>query len=311
MKVLLIYPEFPDTYWSFKHALAIEGKRSAFPPLGLLTISAMLPSNWERRLVDMNIEPLKPADLDWADIVFASAMLVQKDSLHSVIEKCNALGKRIVVGGPFVSTSHKDLTADHIFIGEVEETLPEFLRDFELGIPQPVYRPNQKPDLSATPVPDFGLAKLDRYSAMSVQYSRGCPFQCEFCDIIEIYGRVPRTKTPAQMLLELDALNAAGWRGTVFIVDDNFIGNKRNVKKFLPALARWSQLHRRPFSFLTEASVNLAEDDQLLLSGHRNTGRSKSQGNTQNAEHAAQSFGIGQKNPKLRDGSDGGLYRRV
>ncbi|MGI8467126.1 MAG: B12-binding domain-containing radical SAM protein [Pyrinomonadaceae bacterium] len=264
MKVLFIYPEFPDTYWSFRHALAFEGKRSAFPPLGLLTISAMLPENWEKRLVDMNIEPLAETDLDWADIVFLSAMLVQKDSLLDVIKKCKGRGKRVVVGGPFVSTAREDLAADHIFIGEAEHTLPEFLRDFELGIPQKIYRVAEKPDLTATPVPDFKLAKLDRYSAMSVQYSRGCPFQCEFCDIIEIYGRVPRTKSNVRMLAELDALYAAGWRGMVFIVDDNFIGNKRNVRKFLPELVEWSKRSGFPFSFITEASVNLAEDDRLL-----------------------------------------------
>lgn len=264
MKVLLIYPEFPDTYWSFKHALVFEGKRSAFPPLGLLTVSAMLPADWERRLVDLNVESLTETDLEWADIFFLSAMLVQKKSLIAVIEKCKTLGKRIVVGGPFVSTSHEDLGADHIFIGEAEHTLPEFLRDFQLGIPQPVYRSEKKPDLSATPVPDYKLAKLDAYSAMSIQYSRGCPFQCEFCDIIEIYGRVPRTKSAAQMLRELDALYETGWRGMVFIVDDNFIGNKRNVKNFLPRLADWADRRGHPFSFITEASVNLAEDDGLL-----------------------------------------------
>ncbi len=214
MKTLLVYPEFPDTYWSFRHALSFEGKRSAFPPLGLLTISAMLPDAWERRLVDMNVQPLKAADIEWADVVFCSAMLVQKDSLRRVVELCKAEGKRVVIGGPYVTTS-----AEH---------LPE------------------------------------AYSAMSVQYSRGCPFQCEFCDIIEIYGRVPRTKGNEQMLAELDALFRLGWRGMVFIVDDNFIGNKRNVKKLLPALADWSERHGRPFSFITEASVNLAEDEELL-----------------------------------------------
>ncbi|MBS1792912.1 MAG: B12-binding domain-containing radical SAM protein [Acidobacteria bacterium] len=264
MKVLLVYPEFPDTYWSFKHALRFEGKRAAFPPLGLLTVSAMLPADWERRLVDMNIESLTEADLDWADLVLLSAMLVQKDSLREVVEKCRDKGKRVLVGGPYVSTTCDDLPADHIFIGEAEQTFPEFLRDFELGIPQPVYRAPEKPQLSATPVPDFKLAKLDAYSAMSVQYSRGCPFQCEFCDIIEIYGRVPRTKSNAQLLVELDALYETGWRGLVFIVDDNFIGNKRNVRGLLPALVEWSGNRDFPFSFITEASVNLAEDEHLL-----------------------------------------------
>jgi radical SAM superfamily enzyme YgiQ (UPF0313 family) len=264
VKVLLIYPEFPDTYWSFKHALAFEGKHSAFPPLGLMTISAMLPNDWDRRLIDMNIESLTPEDLDWADIVFLSAMLVQKESLEDVLLKCLAHGKRTVVGGPYVSTNHELLTADHIFIGEAEHTLPEFLHDFELGIPQKIYRSAEKPDLTDVIVPDFKLAKLNKYSAMSVQFSRGCPFQCEFCDIIEIYGRVPRTKSNAQMLAELDSLYEIGWRGMVFVVDDNFIGNKRNVKRFLPELVQWSVRRNHPFSFITEASVNLAEDEELL-----------------------------------------------
>jgi radical SAM superfamily enzyme YgiQ (UPF0313 family) len=265
MNILLVYPEFPDTYWSFRHALIFEGKRSAFPPLGLLTISAMLPESWERRLVDMNVRPLDQADIEWADIVFTSAMIVQKESLERVVRLCKASGKRVVVGGPYVSTSAEHLPeADHIFVGEAETTLPEFLRDLERGETRPVYKAAERPALVATPVPDFRLAQLNRYSAMSVQYSRGCPFNCEFCDIIEIYGRVPRTKTNEQMIAELDALLAVGWRGLVFIVDDNFIGNKKNVRVLLPDLVAWSDRHGRPFSFITEASVNLAEDDALL-----------------------------------------------
>jgi radical SAM superfamily enzyme YgiQ (UPF0313 family) len=265
MKTLLVYPEFPDTYWSFRHALSFEGKRSAYPPLGLLTVSAMLPDAWERRLVDMNIQPLKRSDIKWADVVFASAMLVQKDSLRRVVELCKAEGKRVVIGGPYVTTSAEHLPeADHIFLGEAETTLPEFVRDLERGAPKRIYQSAERPSLSATPIPDFHLADLRRYSAMPVQYSRGCPFQCEFCDIIEIYGRVPRTKSNEQMLAELDELFRIGWRGTVFIVDDNFIGNKRNVKKLLPALADWSERHGAPFAFITEASVNLAEDEELL-----------------------------------------------
>ncbi|MGH9845727.1 MAG: B12-binding domain-containing radical SAM protein [Blastocatellia bacterium] len=265
MKTLLVYPEFPETYWSFRHALSFEGKRSAFPPLGLLTIAAMLPDSWERRLVDMNVQPLKPADLEWADVVFCSAMLVQKDSLRRVVELCKANGKRVVIGGPYITTSAADLPeADHLFLGEAETTLPEFVRDLERGQAKRIYQAAERPALSAAPLPDFRLADLKRYSAMSVQFSRGCPFQCEFCDIIEIYGRVPRTKSNEQMLVELDALFSLGWRGMVFIVDDNFIGNKRNVKKLLPELAEWSERRGHPFSFITEASVNLAEDDELL-----------------------------------------------
>jgi radical SAM superfamily enzyme YgiQ (UPF0313 family) len=265
MKVLLVYPIFPDTYWSFRHALSFEGKKAAFPPLGLLTVSAMLPENWERRLVDMNVEPLSAADIEWADMVFVSAMIVQKESLEEVVKLCKAKGKRVAVGGPYVSTSAEHLPdADFIFVGEAETTLPEFVVDLKLGSPKRIYQAAERPSLADTPVPHFDLIDLSRYSAMNVQYSRGCPFQCEFCDIIEIYGRVPRTKSNAQMLAELDALKRAGWRGMVFIVDDNFIGNKRNVRKFLPELIEWSERERFPFSFITEASVNLAEDDALL-----------------------------------------------
>jgi radical SAM superfamily enzyme YgiQ (UPF0313 family) len=265
MKVLLVYPEFPDTYWSFRHALKFEGKRSPFPPLGLLTVSAMLPEAWERRLVDMNVRRLRDEDIEWADVVFASAMIVQKESLERVVEKCKARGKRVVVGGPYVSTSAEHLPeADHIFVGEAETILPEFVRDLEQGAPRRIYQAAERPALTATPIPHFHLTDMERYSAMSVQYSRGCPFQCEFCDIIEIYGRVPRTKTNEQMLAELDALRDTGWRGLVFIVDDNFIGNKRNVKRLMPELIEWSEANGRPFSFITEASVNLAEDDDLL-----------------------------------------------
>jgi len=265
MKILLVYPEFPETYWSFRHALSFEGKRSAFPPLGLLTVSALLPGAWERRLVDMNIQRLRPSDIEWADMVFCSAMLVQKRSLRRVVELCKAAGKRVAIGGPYVTTSAGLLPeADYIFLGEAETTLPEFARDIERGEPRRVYQAAERPALSASPIPDFQLADFKRYSAMSMQYSRGCPFQCEFCDIIEIYGRVPRTKSNEQMLAELDALFSLGWRGMVFIVDDNFIGNKRNVKKLLPELADWSERHGHPFSFTTEASVNLAEDEELL-----------------------------------------------
>ncbi|HEX8115708.1 MAG TPA: B12-binding domain-containing radical SAM protein [Pyrinomonadaceae bacterium] len=264
MKVLLVYPEFPETYWSFRHALKFEGKRAPFPPLGLMTVSAMLPETWERRLVDMNVRRLRDADIEWADIVFAGAMIVQKTSLELVVERCRARGKRIVIGGPYVSTTEHLPDADHVFVGEAEATLPEFLKDLERGEPRRVYKAAERPSLTSTPVPHFQLADLERYSAMSVQYSRGCPFNCEFCDIIEIYGRVPRTKTNEQMLAELDALRETGWRGLVFVVDDNFIGNKKSVKRFLPDLIEWSESRGRPFSFITEASVNLAEDDALL-----------------------------------------------
>jgi len=265
MKILMVNPEFPDTYWSFRHALPFEGKRSAFPPLGLLTVSALLPPSWERRLVDLNVRKLKSSDIDWADMVFATAMLVQKESLRSVVKRCKERGKRVVLGGPYVTTTIEDLPdADHIFIGEAETTLPEFIRDLERGETKRTYEAKERPPLSATPLADFRLADFKRYSAMSVQYSRGCPFNCEFCDIIEIYGRVPRTKSNQQMIAEFDALRALGWRGTVFIVDDNFIGNKKNVRLLLPELAEWQKRNGYPFMLVTEASLNLADDDDLL-----------------------------------------------
>jgi radical SAM superfamily enzyme YgiQ (UPF0313 family) len=265
MKVLLINPEFPDTYWSFRHALPFEGKRCAFPPLGLLTVSALLPPMWERRLIDLNVESLKTADIDWADIVLVTAMLVQKDSLKQVVKRCKARGKRVAVGGPFVTTTIEDLPGvDHVFLGEAETTLPLFVKELAEGVAKPLYEAVERPPLSATPLAHFHLAKMKRYSAMCVQYSRGCPFSCEFCDIIEIYGRVPRTKSNQQMLAEFEALRDLNWRGTVFIVDDNFIGNKKNVRQLLPELAEWQKQNGYPFSLLTESSVNLADDEQLL-----------------------------------------------
>src|SRR3989441_7900525 len=265
MKVLLINPEFPDTYWSFRHALPFERKRCAFPPLGLLTVSALLPKSWERCLVDLNVHALKSVDTEWADMVFVTGMLVQKESLHRAVRRCKAKGKRVVLGGPYVTTTIEDLPeADHIFIGEAETTLPQFVNDLERGEAKRTYQAVERPPLSTTPVADFHLAEMKRYSAMSVQYSRGCPFNCEFCDIIEIYGRVPRTKSNQQILAELDALLRLGWRGTVFIVDDNFIGNKKNVRRLMPELADWQKRNGHPFTLLTEASVNLADDDDLL-----------------------------------------------
>jgi len=267
MKVLLINPEFPDTYWSFRHALPFEGKRCAFPPLGLLTVSALLPENWERRLVDLNVQALTAAHIEWADIVFATAMLVQKESLKEIVKRCKARGKRVVLGGPYVTTTIEELPdADHLFLGEAETTLPQFVEDLERGEAKRTYQAAERPPLSITPMPHFHLANLKRYSAMSVQYSRGCPFSCEFCDIIEIYGRVPRTKSNQQILAEFDALYDLKWRGTVFIVDDNFIGNKKNVRQLMPELAKWQKDHGYPFTLITESSLNLADDEALLAS---------------------------------------------
>jgi radical SAM superfamily enzyme YgiQ (UPF0313 family) len=265
MKALLIYPEWPDTYWSFKHALPFEGKRSLYPPLGLLTVAGMLPRRWEKRLVDTNIRSLTDADLDWADVAMFSGMLIHKDQLIEMLDRCRARGLRTVIGGP-VASSVPELRehADHVVVGEAEEIVPELVEDLERGKAQPLYDRPERPQLSLTPLPDLSLIDLNNYSAMAIQYSRGCPFNCEFCDIIEIYGRKPRTKSPAQVIAELEQLRELDWRGSVFIVDDNFIGNKVKVKELLPELAAWNNRQRHPFLFYTEASMNLSDDEDLL-----------------------------------------------
>ena len=267
MKILLVNPEFPETYWSFRHALPFEGKRCVFPPLGLMTVSSLLPRECERRLVDLNVDRLKDSQIEWADMVFITGMLAQKESLHATVKRCKERGKKIVLGGPYVTSTIEDLPyADHIFQGEAETTLPQFFKDLERGEAKRTYKAPERPPLALTPIPDFGLVNLKDYSNMSVQYSRGCPFSCEFCDIIEIYGRVPRTKSNQQMLAEFDALKQLGWRGPQFIVDDNFIGNKKNVRLLMPELIEWQKKNGFPFSLFTEASVNLADDDDLLNS---------------------------------------------
>jgi radical SAM superfamily enzyme YgiQ (UPF0313 family) len=265
MKALLVYPEWPDTYWSFKHALPFEGKRSVFPPLGLLTVASLLPKTWEQRLVDINIRPVTDTDLEWADVVLISAMLVQKESMLKILSRCRARGVRTVVGGP-ISSCMLDLPvyADHVVVGEAEEIVAGLAADLEGGSAKPIYRVGELPGLNITPLPKLDLISTKYYSSMAIQYSRGCPFNCEFCDIIEIYGRKPRAKSPAQMVAELELLYARKWRGPVFIVDDNFIGNKRKVKELLPVIAEWNVRHGRPFRFYTEASVNLADDQELL-----------------------------------------------
>lgn len=265
MNVLMIYTQHPDTYWSFKHALPIEGKKSAYPPLGLLTVASMLPAAWEKRLVDTNIRRLKDSDLAWADVAMLSGMIVHKDEIIKTLDRCRAHGLPTVVGGPITnSVSELPQHADSVVYGEAEDLIPQLVADLENGSLQPAYKATQLPALTRTPAPDLSLINTKHYSAMPIQYSRGCPFNCEFCDIIEIYGRVPRTKTPAQIMAELDQLYERRWRGSVFIVDDNFIGNKRKAKELLTVLADWNHRHHTPFSFFTEASVNLADDDDLL-----------------------------------------------
>jgi radical SAM superfamily enzyme YgiQ (UPF0313 family) len=265
MKALLVSPESSDSLWTFKHALPFEGKRAVFPPLGLLTVSSPLPKSWEQRLVDMTIRALSDADLRWCDVVLVSAMLVQKGSMLEVLERARKRGIRTVVGGP-ISSCMADLPlyADHVVVGEAEELVAGLAADLEHGRAKPLYQAAELPGLNQTPLPNLDLIDAKYYSSMAIQYSRGCPFNCEFCDIIEIYGRKPRAKSPEQMVTELEQLYERKWRGPIFIADDNFIGNKRKVKELLPVMAEWNTKRRRPFNFYTEATVNLADDQELL-----------------------------------------------
>lgn len=265
MKALLVYPEYPETFWSFKHALWYVSKKAAFPPLGLLTVAAMFPKSWERKLVDMNVRPLRDRDLRWADCVFISAMIVQRQSAERVIQRCRELGIKVVAGGPlFTSRPEEFSQVDHLVLGEAEVTLPPFLEDWERGTLKPVYRSSEHPALTGTPAPQWDLIDKRHYVSLAVQYSRGCPFNCEFCDIIVMNGRVPRVKPPEQLIHELDALYDWGWRGPLFIVDDNFIGHKAKVKQLLRQLVSWMRERKYPFALFTEASLNLAEDEELM-----------------------------------------------
>lgn len=277
MRILLVYAEFPRTYWGFQYSLHIAGKRASLPPLGLITVASHLPPEWELRLVDMNVEPLDDDALRWADVVLVGGMLVQAPSMRAVVRRARALGRRTVVGGPAASTSPGEFAdADVVFGGEVEGREAELVA-LVAGAPGVGTRPaaggeqtlvplrkDARPAVTSSPVPRFDLLELPAYSGMCVQYSRGCPFRCEFCDIIEIFGRVPRTKTPAQVIAELAALRRLGWAGSVFVVDDIFIGNIKQVRLLLPELRRWQEANGRPFELYTEASLNLARDRALV-----------------------------------------------
>jgi radical SAM superfamily enzyme YgiQ (UPF0313 family) len=268
LKILLVYPGYPDTFWSFKHALKFIFKKAAFPPLGLLTVAAMLPEEWEKKLVDLNITTLTDKDLKWADYVFLSAMVAQQDSAREVIDRCKTLGTKIVAGGPFFNRGYEDWGFDdieHLISGEAENILPLFIEDLEKGCAKHIYASEEFPDIRKTPVPLWSLIDRKKYQSMSIQYSRGCPFNCEFCDIVILNGHRPRTKDESQVIAELDALYDMGWRGGVFFVDDNFIGNKRKLKsEILPAIIKWTEEKKRPFTFYTEASINLADDEELM-----------------------------------------------
>ncbi len=267
---LFVYPEFPPSYWGYKYALDFAGKKSAMPPLGLLTVAGMFPKNYQLKVVDMNVNTLTDADIDWADVVLTSTMIVQKESLYQVIQRCNQAGVPIVAGGPHPTSYHDNIReeaegeVDHFFFGEVEEIFEDFLTDFEAGVAKDVYREKRKPDVTITPPPRYDLINIHDYGSMALQFSRGCPFDCEFCDITKLFGRVPRTKSNEQMMTEFDMLYRLGWQGSLFVVDDNFIGNKRDAMRLLPQVIDYQKEREFPFKLFTEASVNLVEIPDML-----------------------------------------------
>ena len=265
MNVLLIHPKFPDTFWSFKYALKFIHKKAAYPPLGLLTVAAMLPDQYSRRLVDVNVDCLTDDDLSWADVAFIGAMAVQRDSAKQIIARCNATGLKVIAGGPLFSAEPEMFEeVDHLVLDEAELTLPSFLDDLQKGRAKKIYRASGFCDLHHTPIPAWHLIRMRKYASMSIQFSRGCPFNCEFCNVTTLFGHQTRMKTPQQVIAELDCFYDAGWHGNMFFVDDNFIGNKRYLKtQLLPALIQWRK-GKKGFVFFTEASINLADDPELL-----------------------------------------------
>lgn len=266
MKVLLVYPEFPETFWSFKHALRFVTKKATSPPLGLLTVAALLPVQWEKRLIDLNVTSLTDRNLAWADYLFISAMSVQRESVERIVRRCRQQGVKIVAGGPLFTEDYEEFPdIDHLVLNEAEITLPGFLGDLGQGCAKRVYRTNAWADITQTPIPLWELVDLKNYASMDLQYSRGCPFNCDFCDITTLYGRFPRTKEQGQFLREIEALHNLGWRGNVFLVDDNFIGNRKKLKdEILPAIQAWQSQQRYPFRFYTQTSIDLSDDDQLM-----------------------------------------------
>jgi len=266
VKVLMIWPRFAPSFWSFNGMMDLIPEETIHPPLGLLTLAALCPKNWKLRLIDRSFEDLRDSDILWADLVMVSGMRVQKDDIRETLLRARALGKRTMLGGPYASSEPDTLLplADHVVVGEPDEIFDGIAADLERGSAQRLYVINEKPDISKTPVPRFDLLHIEKYASMAVQFSRGCPFQCEFCDIITIYGRKPRTKSPRQLLAELDALLALGWRDQVFIVDDNFIGNHKHALELAQHLEEWQKAHDHPFLFYTEASIDLAQRPELI-----------------------------------------------
>lgn len=266
MRILLVYPEYPDTFWSYKHALKFVSKKAAHPPLGLLTVAPLLPEEWGKKLIDLNVENLTRKDILWADYIFISAMSAQYHSTIEVIDRCKSLGKPIVAGGPlFTEDPEKFDSVDHLVLNEAEITLLPFLNDLKEGTAKRIYQTNEYADITSSPQPDYSLINLSKYASKSIQFTRGCPFNCEFCDITALLGHKMRLKTTQQILNELQTLFDLGARGDIFFVDDNFIGNKKVLKnELLSALIIWQKEHNYPFTFSTEASVNLADDRELM-----------------------------------------------
>lgn len=266
MKILLISPAYPDTYWSFRHALKFVSKKAASPPLGLLTIAAMLPAAWERKLLDLNVDPLKDTEIGWADLVFIGGMSVQSESARQVVQRCKEQGKTIVAGGPLFTGDPDAWTEiDHLVLNEAEITLPWFLADLEKGVPRKIYQTEEYADIQLTPPPDYSLIDASAYAQLSLQYSRGCPFDCEFCEITALLGRKVRLKSTPQVIEELDIVYQTGFRGNLFFVDDNFIGNRKVLKQeLLPAMIAWNRKRNYPYTFTTEASIDLSDDAELM-----------------------------------------------
>jgi radical SAM superfamily enzyme YgiQ (UPF0313 family) len=266
VKVLMVWPSFPPSFWGFEGVLEMIPERAMTPPLGLITVAALCPATWQIRLIDHAFEELRDEDLKWADLVMVSAMHAQRaDALH-ILGRARAFNKRTFVGGPWSSTDPEAAlaVADHVMVGEAEEAFPGIAAALENGTAHALYRIIDKPDMTRSPVPRFDLLHREKYTSMPIQFSRGCPFQCEFCDIITIYGRRPRAKTPTQVIRELDVLRNLGWRNEVFIVDDNFIGNHAQALALTRELIEWQKLHKQPFSFYTEASIDLASREELM-----------------------------------------------
>ena len=266
MKILLVNPDIPLTFWSFKNALNFISKKALLPPLGLLTVAAMLPRNWETKLIDMATTKLRDRDIQWADYVFITAMHIQQKSAHKVIERCRKIGTKVVAGGPLFTTIPEHyIHVDHLVLKEAELTLPMFIRDLQNDCPRKIYNTHDKADLCETPIPLWNLINIKKYASMCIQYSRGCPFDCDFCDVTRLFGHKIRTKTTVKVLDELESLYSLGWRGDVFFVDDNFIGNKTRLKtELLPAIISWMKKRQYPFCFNTQASINLADDEELM-----------------------------------------------